>query len=322
MMARKALSACSSEAGSTRPWGQPPLPRAQDAGTAGASREASAGEPRSELSVAPPPRARRASQTREGQVRPRAGRGANTPGSVSAAPLARPAATPGKLRASRRGPPGPPPRPAHPSAEPGRQGAGRSPVRSSCLTTRSCSPPASPPLPPFSSIFPSPEPAGCSGAPGPSAPAAAPGAGARPLSCPDAGASRFPAPAASPRRAPLLPRSHSAPLPASPGAAPPTASRVGGLASRRCRLGAGRAPPPAPGPVGQRFLTRGESPRPAARTVVARRAAGEGGARAIRLVSLAFAPPTCADAHAQSEPSRPRHSQDGHAPYPPAPNCC
>ena len=137
MMARKALSACSSEAGSTRPWGQPPLPRAQDAGTAGASREASAGEPRSELSVAPPPRARRASQTREGQVRPRAGRGANTPGSVSAAPLARPAATPGKLRASRRGPPGPPPRPAHPSAEPGRQGAGRSPVRSSCLTTRS-----------------------------------------------------------------------------------------------------------------------------------------------------------------------------------------
>ena len=35
-------------------------------------------------------------------------------------------------------------------------------------------------------------------------------------------------------------------------------------------MGAGRAPPPAPGPVGQRRLTRGEPPRPAARAVVAR----------------------------------------------------
>ena len=51
------------------------------------------------------------------------------------------------------------------------------------------------------------------------------------------------------------------------------------------------------------------------------RAAGEGGARAIRLVRPAFAPPTRAAAHAQSEPSRPRHSQDGLAPYPPAPIC-
>lgn len=116
-------------------------------------------------------------------MRPRAGRGANTPGSVSAAAPARPAAHSRKTSGQPPGTPGTParraprardPRPAHPSAgpraEPGRQGAGRSPVRSSCLTTRSCSPPASPPLPPFSSIFRSPEPAGCSRAPGPSAP--------------------------------------------------------------------------------------------------------------------------------------------------------
>ena len=159
--------------------------------------------------------------------------------------------------------PGPPPAPPAradtrvpsgraPAPSPAGRGRGRSPVRSSCLTVRSCSSPAPPSLlvpaapppllPPSSSIFFFPDPAGSSegtqetaDAQPFTAPAAAPEAGMRRLQNSDAETSSFPALAARLAPSPPPPTAGTAST-AQPNrpllgrlllrAAPPTASKI------------------------------------------------------------------------------------------------
>lgn len=311
--ARKALSACSAAAGPHAAGAQPPLPRAQEPApqgplqggeSGGAALRAKRRSPRSEEG-APPRRAR--GRCVPGRDAARAPLGQSAPRAQAGAPRA-----PRGLRARRRGPPRPPPgpagRPAPPRAAPRRaRPAGGGPLTRPQLVLDdaellSAGVPAAAalllhlPLARARGLLR--DARRLSSRRGPRSRGAAarqPGRRGEPLSrsrrLPSAGAA---SPAQPLRPAPRLPRSR------------PAHSQQG---RRPCEspspIGRGARAAASAGPRWAALSDARRAAPPRGSNCCCSRAAGEGGARAIRLVRPAFAPPTRAAAHAQSEPSRP-----------------